>query len=114
LSSNDNTPAPEAGECAGAWPEVSRGTGIRRLTPREATVLALIAQGLTNCQIARRLEVSPRTIDKHVEHILMKLNVPSRAAAAARHAAAIGSQGLRDDRATPAAGAAHDTACLIW
>lgn len=111
MSSDDNTtPTRGAGEPARACPEIPRGTGTRRLTPREATVLGLIAQGLTNCQIARRLEVSPRTIDKHVEHILMKLNVPSRAAAAARHAVAIGSSGL-DGQATPAV---QDTACLIW
>jgi len=55
------------------------------LTSREATVLALVSQGLTNYQIARRLGTSPRTVAKHLEHILAKLNAPSRAAAAARY-----------------------------
>jgi DNA-binding CsgD family transcriptional regulator len=63
-------------------------TGECGLTPREHHVLALVAEGLTNYQIARRLDVSPRTIEKHLEHILEKLNVPSRTAAVAHHAAA--------------------------
>jgi DNA-binding CsgD family transcriptional regulator len=67
--------------CLGAGPPLS-------LTPREADVLSLIAEGLTNYQIARRLKVSKRTIDKHVEHILEKLGVSSRAAAVAVYAEA--------------------------
>jgi DNA-binding NarL/FixJ family response regulator len=113
LSYNDGKPAPVAAGPPSAGIEVSDGTGTRALTPREATVLALVALGLTNCQIARRLDVSRRTIDKHVEHILMKLNVPSRAAAAARHAASTRPDGS-DDQAASGTGAAHDTACVIW
>ncbi|MFD5398035.1 response regulator transcription factor [Streptomyces sp. NPDC127097] len=52
------------------------------VTPRESAVLALLARGLTNQQIARRLEISPRTVDKHLEHAYAKLRVSSRVEAA--------------------------------
>ena len=48
------------------------------LSPREVEVAALIAHGLTNREIARRLVIAPRTVDIHVEHILSKLGVRSR------------------------------------
>jgi len=60
-----------------------------RVTPREREVLALLAEGLTNREIAARLVVSEHTIHRHVTNILRKLDVPSRAAAAA-HAARAG------------------------
>jgi DNA-binding NarL/FixJ family response regulator len=53
------------------------------LTRREREVAALIARGLTNRQIAEALFVSERTADTHVEHILAKLGVGSRAQVAA-------------------------------
>jgi DNA-binding CsgD family transcriptional regulator len=65
---------------------VAQTSSSDKLTPREVQVLALVAAGLTNYQIARCLEISARTIDKHIEHILAKLAVPSRAAAAAHYA----------------------------
>ncbi|MGA5562235.1 response regulator transcription factor [Streptomyces platensis] len=52
------------------------------VTRRESAVLALLARGLTNQQIARRLEISPRTVDKHLEHAYAKLRVSSRVEAA--------------------------------
>ncbi|MFC6063673.1 LuxR C-terminal-related transcriptional regulator [Streptomyces ochraceiscleroticus] len=48
------------------------------LTNRERQVAALVAEGLTNRQIAERLVVSKRTADAHVEHILNKLGLTSR------------------------------------
>ncbi|MFI0152277.1 response regulator transcription factor [Streptomyces lydicus] len=52
------------------------------VTRRESAVLALLARGLTNQQIARRLAISPRTVDKHLEHAYAKLRVGGRVAAA--------------------------------
>lgn len=54
-----------------------------RLTGRELEVAALIADGLTNHAIARRLAVAPRTAESHVENIRRKLAVRSRAQIAA-------------------------------
>jgi LuxR family transcriptional regulator, maltose regulon positive regulatory protein len=59
------------------------------VTPREREVLALLADGLTNRQIAERLVLSEHTVHRHVANILRKLDLPSRAAAAA-HAARAG------------------------
>lgn len=50
-----------------------------RLTKRERQVADLIGEGLTNQAIARRLVISPRTAQGHVEHILAKLGFTSRA-----------------------------------
>jgi DNA-binding CsgD family transcriptional regulator/tetratricopeptide (TPR) repeat protein len=52
------------------------------LTRRELEVLGLVAEGLRNQQIAQRLVLSVRTVDHHVETILRKLEVPTRAAMA--------------------------------
>jgi pimeloyl-ACP methyl ester carboxylesterase/DNA-binding CsgD family transcriptional regulator len=60
-----------------------------RLTRRELEVARLVADGLTNQAIARRLSVAPRTAEAHVENIRRKLEVRSRAQIAAwvtRHA----------------------------
>lgn len=59
-----------------------------RLTPREREVLALVARGYTNPRIARSLKMSASTVRTHMEHILEKLGVRTRAAAAARAIAA--------------------------
>jgi len=52
------------------------------LTAREAEVLDWIARGKTNCEIAIILDMQPATVKKHVEHILAKLGVETRTAAA--------------------------------
>jgi len=54
------------------------------LTPRQAEVLYWIAQGKTNAEIAIILGTSPRTVEKHVEQLLERLQVENRVAAAAR------------------------------
>jgi DNA-binding NarL/FixJ family response regulator len=59
-----------------AAPELPDG-----LTPREAEVLALIAEGLTNAEIADRLVVSAATVKTHVNHIFAKTGARDRAAA---------------------------------
>jgi DNA-binding CsgD family transcriptional regulator len=53
------------------------------LTPREAEVLALVARGLTNREIAAALVISVKTASVHVSHILRKLDAPNRLEAAA-------------------------------
>lgn len=50
-----------------------------KLTRREVEVLRLIALGHTSVEIARKLNLSPRTIETHRAHIHRKLNLPSRA-----------------------------------
>jgi DNA-binding CsgD family transcriptional regulator len=83
---------------AGRWHEVRflRGAGAGAavvvgarpvplpsgLTPRELEVLTALTTGATNQQIASALVVTPRTVATHVENLLEKLDVPSRAAAA--------------------------------
>jgi NarL family two-component system response regulator LiaR len=52
------------------------------LTEREAEVLGLVAQGLTNQEIADRLYVSERTVRTHVSNILSKLHLANRTQAA--------------------------------
>ena len=52
------------------------------LTRREVEVLSWIAQGKTNCEIGMIINASTGTICKHVEHILAKLHVENRTAAA--------------------------------
>ena len=54
------------------------------LTPRELEVLGMLVQGHSNQQIARRLGIALRTVAAHVEHILHKLDVPTRTLAAVR------------------------------
>lgn len=56
------------------------------LTRRETEILARLAEGLTDREIAERLVISAHTVHRHVSNILTKLGVPSRAAAAAHWA----------------------------
>ena len=52
------------------------GGPLDRLSERERTVLELMAEGLTNTGIAQRLVVSERTVEAHVHHVLLKLDLP--------------------------------------
>ena len=64
-------------------------TGWESLTPTELVVSERVAEGLTNREIARRLHVSPHTVNTHLRHIFQKLAIANRAALAAevaRHA----------------------------
>jgi two-component system, NarL family, response regulator NreC len=63
--------------------EEDNGTNERRavqdkLTAREREVLALIGEGLRNQDIAEKLEISPKTVSRHRENILKKLNLKTR------------------------------------
>jgi HD-GYP domain-containing protein (c-di-GMP phosphodiesterase class II) len=51
------------------------------LTSREVEILRLLARGLLNKEIARRLQITPKTVGNHIEHIYAKIGVSSRAAA---------------------------------
>ena len=78
----EGPPAPASEADAGA---------VDELSAREREVLGLVAQGLSDAQIAERLVISPHTVHRHVANILAKLRLPTRAAAAA----AAGRAGLR-------------------
>jgi DNA-binding CsgD family transcriptional regulator len=64
-------------------PDPKQGLELLGLTPRQAEVLALVARGYTNREIAATLVISVRTAGVHVSHILRKLGVPNRLEAAA-------------------------------
>jgi DNA-binding CsgD family transcriptional regulator len=59
------------------------GTNFHPLTPREVEVVALVAAGLTNRIIGRRLKISLHTVHFHVDNTVNKLNAKNRAGAAA-------------------------------
>ena len=61
-----------------------RSADTPRLTPREREVLGLVAEGLTNTEIAQALWVAPSTVSKHLEQAYAKLGVHTRTAAVAR------------------------------
>jgi DNA-binding NarL/FixJ family response regulator len=65
-------------------PRLARGETTRKLTRRELDVLSLLVEGLSQPEIANRLFISPKTVGKHIEHILSKLGVHNRAQAVAR------------------------------
>jgi len=54
------------------------------LSTREGAILKLIAQGLSNKEIARNLAITPETVKSHVKHIFIKLGAEKRAQAVAR------------------------------
>ena len=60
-----------------------RAPNLELLTSREREVLALVAEGRSNAAIAQRLRLSEHTAKRHVANILLKLDLPTRAAAAA-------------------------------
>ncbi len=68
----------------------AKRTGPGELTPRERHVWELVAKGLTNRQIAERLEVGENTVKYHVQHLFLKLGVNNRTEAAMKFAAAEG------------------------
>ncbi|MFC4909561.1 helix-turn-helix transcriptional regulator [Actinomadura gamaensis] len=71
------------GEQGAPLPDAGEGSPLGPLTPREREVAHLIAEGLSNRQVAERLVISKRTADAHVEHIFTKLGFNSRTQVAA-------------------------------
>lgn len=53
-----------------------RGQAMARLTAREREVLAFMAEGRSNAAIAAKLVVTPKAVDKHINSIFMKLDLP--------------------------------------
>jgi DNA-binding NarL/FixJ family response regulator len=64
---------------------VGGDSDLMNLSPRENDVLAMLADGLTDREIATALTISPRTVETHVSNILHKLTVRNRAEAAQRY-----------------------------
>ena len=75
----ESNPPPVLGLAASAVPLISYPAG---LTAREVEVLRLLAEGLSDAQIAERLVISRRTVHGHLRSIYGKLDVSSRTAAA--------------------------------
>ena len=71
-------------------PETSATVEREPLTRREHEIVMLVAEGLTNAQVAERLSISPGTVRRHLENVFTKLDVHTRTAAVAR---------IRDQRA---------------
>jgi DNA-binding CsgD family transcriptional regulator len=67
----------------GAHPRLAGEADRSELTGRELDVLCLLADGHHQGAIARRLYITPKTVGKHIEHILQKLPARSRAEAVA-------------------------------
>jgi DNA-binding CsgD family transcriptional regulator len=70
-------------EPAAASTRVGNAGALGALSDRELEVLRLVAQGLSNSEIADRIHLSAHTVKRHVANILGKLDLPTRAAATA-------------------------------
>jgi DNA-binding CsgD family transcriptional regulator len=64
-------------------PRRNARTGFESLTRSEAAVSELVGRGITNREVARRLHVSPHTVNTHLRHVFQKLGVTTRAELAA-------------------------------
>ena len=91
-----------AGQVVPRGPRQQTRSNAAGLTARELEVLALLADGLTNAQLADRLFLSEKTVDHHVSSVLRKLGEPNRAAAAAvaRRRGLVPNMGTTPDVAT--------------
>jgi DNA-binding CsgD family transcriptional regulator len=56
---------------------------MESVTASERAVSAMVAEGLTNREVARRLHISPHTVNTHLRHVFQKLQLTTRAALAA-------------------------------
>ncbi|HET8786471.1 MAG TPA: response regulator transcription factor [Candidatus Limnocylindrales bacterium] len=82
----------------GARVSAAESPGLGRLTPREIEILRLVAEGLTNAQLARRLSLSEQTVKFHLSNIYRKTGASNRTAAS-RWAHANGALGEHLDAA---------------
>ena len=73
-------PLPRRSSAQEGVPDDLRALGV---TARELDVLRLLAEGHTNKDVAAALYLSPRTVEKHVERLLLKTGAPNRTALAA-------------------------------
>ncbi|SHK02110.1 two component transcriptional regulator, LuxR family [Rhodothermus profundi] len=64
--------------------QLAPAAGLQTLTPREREILHLLAQGLSNAEIADRLHISVETVRTHIRHIYRKLQARNRAEAVSR------------------------------
>jgi LuxR family maltose regulon positive regulatory protein len=64
--------------------QAATSAAVEPLSAREGDILKLIAEGLSNKEIARNLAITPETVKSHVKHIFTKLNVEKRAQAVSR------------------------------
>jgi LuxR family transcriptional regulator, maltose regulon positive regulatory protein len=64
--------------------EASVSVVTESLSPRESDILRLIAEGLSNKEIARDLVIAPETVKSYIKNIFIKLNVVRRAQAVSR------------------------------
>ena len=85
MTSNPTAPRPPAAESAPALPpdvELLRRrcelAWPRWLTDREFDILLLVAEGMDNQAIARRLVLSPKTVRNHVSNVFAKIQAPDR------------------------------------
>jgi len=86
----DTFPEPHWTELRAPEPVAAPGA----LTAREGAVLDLVAEGRTSGQVARRLGIAPRTVDKHLEHAYAKLGATNRVSAVlARQRLLVGEEG---------------------
>jgi class 3 adenylate cyclase/DNA-binding CsgD family transcriptional regulator len=76
-------PAAHAAKASSLRPSSDGAPSLDALSAREREVLGLVADGLSNAAIARELRLSGHTVKRHVANILLKLDLPTRAAAAA-------------------------------
>ncbi len=86
FADEETAAAPQALRKLGA--AAATPAGATPLTKRELEVLALVARGLSDKEVAIRLRLSEHTVHRHVSNVLAKLDLPSRAAAVARATAA--------------------------
>jgi predicted ATPase/DNA-binding CsgD family transcriptional regulator len=90
---------------ADAVPRAAKSTSTATLTKREQEILELIAFGLSNKEIAQRLGLGRRTVESHIDHVLSKLDVSSRARAVVE----AGRAGLLGAVAAPETVSPHET-----